>query len=182
MTRKVDVRPVSNLVSNDVGSLRREFAFVYGKIAELAEVLVGVYDKREIDAMLRLVDRRPARIRRTSGFSPGGTAAIEFTTSDFDAGGYFDIDTDPTGMTFNFGGVFRVRGFVAWSGAEGTLQLLANDTELIAEGVHSVETMRFFKRGDFVQLVVDQDVEGGLHSPVLEIEYVRPNLNLPRSD
>lgn len=178
MIKGVEVRPVTNLTDNSVRSVGREFAYTFGKIAEISEILNTMLNRDEIRTLFLATDSRPARIRRLSGFTPSGNQAIPFDTADFDAGGYFDI-TNPTGIAFAFGGVFRVRAFVDWSGAAGLIQLKLNATDVIAEGTQSVETMYFFKAGDFLEVLTDAAVGSGLHSPVLEIEFIRPSPHPP---
>lgn len=178
MLKPVELRPVPNLTDNSKQSIGREFSYVFGKLAEISELLKQIFDMEDIRTLFLTIDNRPARIRRETAFSPSGTEAIPFELADFDAGGYFDID-NPDGAGFPFGGVFWLHGYVTWVAATGLLQLRVNGTDIIAVGEQDVEALYLLKAGDFVELLVDDDVEGGLHSPVLEIEFVRPSPNPP---
>ncbi|MCI0529472.1 MAG: hypothetical protein L0Y56_18690 [Nitrospira sp.] len=173
--RKIDIRTVPNLRGNSVGAIKTEFMNTFQILAQITEVLNTLYDKDDIDTLFRAIDPRPAKIRRTTPFSPAGSKPVFFESADFDTGGYFD-DTNADGIEFDFGGLFRIHSYVTWSGSPGLVTLLVNGTDTIAQGIESVDTLYSFKQGDFLQVLVDTNVD----EVVLEVVFLRQDVAPPR--
>lgn len=166
--RKIDIRTVPNLRGNSVGAIKTEFMNTFQILAQITEVLNTLYDKDDVDTLFRAIDPRPAKIRRTTPFSPSGSEPVFFESADFDAGGYFD-DTNADGVKFVSGGLFRAYSYVTWSGSPGLVTLLVNGIDTIAQGIESVDTICSFKQGDSLQVLVNADID----EIVLEIIFLR---------